>query len=103
MKWADLVLRALLKPRDRDTVSGDLLEEYHHRVLASSSPWPARAWYARQVLSFVTALSWGLLIGAAAGAWMLIDTALHPLADDEGAVMILYMAGLLLLWAAVGF
>jgi len=33
-RWAEATLRLLLKPEDRDSVSGDLLEEYrdHHRA-----------------------------------------------------------------------
>ncbi len=50
-RWAQALLRALLEPRDRDTIAGDLLEEYRDRL--AHSPAPARAWYIRQVLSFV--------------------------------------------------
>jgi hypothetical protein len=50
-RWAQALLRALLEPRDRDTIAGDLLEEYRDRL--AHSPAPAKAWYIRQVLSFV--------------------------------------------------
>ena len=53
--WAESVLRALLPPRDRDTVTGDLLEEYVEVALPSRGSWRADVWYVRQVISFMTA------------------------------------------------
>jgi hypothetical protein len=31
-QWAERLLRLLLKPEDRDSVSGDLLEEYRDSI-----------------------------------------------------------------------
>lgn len=50
-RWAHALLRALLEARDRDTIAGDLLEEYRDRLPHGRAP--ARAWYIRQVLSFL--------------------------------------------------
>jgi hypothetical protein len=52
--WAEAVLRALLEARNRDTVSGDLLEEYRETIVPARSGLGARMWYIRQVASFVT-------------------------------------------------
>jgi hypothetical protein len=52
--WAERVLRALLEPRSRDTVSGDLFEEYREAIVPARGLVRARLWYCRQVLSFVT-------------------------------------------------
>jgi hypothetical protein len=65
--WAEALLRALLKPADVDSVSGDLLEEYRdtiHRVRGQSA---ADAWYVRQVLGFVwrSARVWAVLFQGA--------------------------------------
>jgi hypothetical protein len=98
MTWADLVLRLLLKPRDRDTISGDLLEEYRERVLPARGPLAAHVWYLRQVLSFVTPVAWGIAIGIVAGAWNLISTAMAPLAEDTAFATMLALGALLLLW-----
>jgi hypothetical protein len=57
--WAESVLRALLEPRNRDSVSGDLLEEYCEVVLPARGERRAKVWYIRQVASFVTALPFG--------------------------------------------
>jgi hypothetical protein len=102
MKWADFVLRLLLKPRDRDTISGDLLEEYREEVLPAKGPLLARLWYLRQVVSFVNPLKVGLAMGVAAGTLNLIDTAIEPLADDTAARMLLWLGGLLFIWLLIG-
>jgi len=52
--WAEVALRVLLAPKDRETVSGDLLEEYREVVVPARGVAGARFWYVRQVLSFVT-------------------------------------------------
>jgi hypothetical protein len=51
--WAAAILRALVKPRDRDMVAGDLIEEYRETVRPERGALRARIWYCRQVLSFV--------------------------------------------------
>ena len=53
-RWAEAALRALLKPRDRDTVTGDLLEEYREAVVPALGVFRARLWYLRQALSLMT-------------------------------------------------
>ena len=52
--WAESVLRALLEPRNRDTVTGDLLEEYREVVVPERGSLGAKIWYIGQVASFVT-------------------------------------------------
>jgi hypothetical protein len=51
---AERLLRCLLETRNRDTITGDLLEEYRENVLPARGAVRARVWYLRQVLSFVT-------------------------------------------------
>ncbi len=53
--WAESLLRALLPQRSRDTVTGDLLEEYAEVILPARGALRANIWYMRQVASFVTA------------------------------------------------
>jgi hypothetical protein len=52
-RWLELTLLYLLPERDRQTVSGDLLEEFQDQVQLRRSRLRAIMWYARQVLSFV--------------------------------------------------
>lgn len=56
--WAEIVLRLFLKRGDRDTVSGDLLEEYRDAVLPSRGRSAADAWYIRQVAGFLWRATW---------------------------------------------
>jgi hypothetical protein len=49
----DSLLLFLLAPRDRETVSGDLYEEFLEVKLPALGPFRACLWYMRQVLSFV--------------------------------------------------
>jgi hypothetical protein len=101
MKWGDFVLRLIVRRRDRETISGDLLEEYREHVLPTRGSWSARLWYIRQILSFVTPIAWGLAIGVVLGTWQLVNTARAPLADDDAGGMLFMVAVILLLWTSV--
>ena len=101
MKWADVLLRLLLPARDRDTISGDLLEEYREDILPAKGPFRARLWYARQVLGFASPLNIGLAIGTVIGVLNLVDTAIEPLADDTPGGMLLFISPMLLAWFVV--
>lgn len=68
--------------------------------MPSKGPLTARVWYARQVLSVVSPVVWGLTIGVAAGALQLLDTAIEPLADDSAGAMAVIVGTLMLLWVA---
>ena len=52
--WAEALLRVFLKPRDSDSVSGDLLEEYRDSIHPLRGQRKADAWYVTQVLAFVS-------------------------------------------------
>jgi hypothetical protein len=67
--WAEALLRALVGPRNRDTISGDLLEEYCEVVLPQRGGLSARLWYLRQVASFITTAG----LAHAATAWLKED------------------------------
>jgi hypothetical protein len=49
----DRALRLLLDARDRNTISGDLLEIYSDEKLPELGPLRANLWYARQLLSIL--------------------------------------------------
>ena len=51
-RWMESILLLMLPPRDRDSVAGDLHEEFNGR-LAQMGRLRANLWYARQVLSFL--------------------------------------------------
>lgn len=101
MKLADLVLRCLVRRRDRLTISGDLLEAYHDEILPARGAVGARVWYARQILSFISPSGWAIVLGVALNGWILFDTAVAPLADDTGFEMPIMLAGVLIVAIAV--
>ena len=53
--WMERLLKSLLPVRDRETVVGDLTQEFREEKLAELGPWRAIPWYLRQVASFVPA------------------------------------------------
>jgi hypothetical protein len=56
--WAEALLRLLLKPEDRESVSGDLLEEYNGSIVPSRGQAAANTWYVRQVAGFLWRATW---------------------------------------------
>ena len=78
-QWAETLLLLLLKPKDRESVSGDLLEEYRDSIVPKPGP-AADRWYVRQVGSFLVRASWvwGAVLGAALVIRYLFDTLVPP-------------------------
>lgn len=78
-RWAETVLRLLLAPKDRESVSGDLLEEYRDTIVPTLGP-AADRWYVRQMGSFLLRASWtwGAILGAALVIRYLFDTLAPP-------------------------
>ena len=87
----DCLLLFLLLPRDRETVSGDLYEEFVEVKLSELGQFRSRLWYTRQVLSFVPGRAVAVLLQgpalrllcfctALAGCWLgVMDVVLrHP-------------------------
>jgi hypothetical protein len=57
-RWAEAFLRLLLAPRDRQTVSGDLLEEYRENIYPGRGREAADRWYVSQVVGFALRGNW---------------------------------------------
>src|SRR3954462_14055137 len=55
--WAESLLRMMLAPKDRDSVSGDLLEEYRESIVPSVGRGAGR-WYLRQVAALLWRRTW---------------------------------------------
>lgn len=72
--WAEFFLRLLLGARDRDTVSGDLLEEYREAILPTQGRLRAGVWYLRQVSSLMTHLNMSLLRATGIAGAVVITT-----------------------------
>ena len=57
-RWAEKFLRLLLNSRDRETVSGDLLEEYRENIHPQHGQGGADRWYLSQVAGFAFRGNW---------------------------------------------
>jgi hypothetical protein len=53
-RWAETLLVRFLRIRDRETIAGDLLEEYREAILSGASCLRADCWYIAQALSIVS-------------------------------------------------
>ena len=54
-RWAERLLRGLLTSANRETITGDLLEEYREVIWPTRGAVRARLWYLRQCLSLALA------------------------------------------------
>jgi hypothetical protein len=104
--WAETLLRVVLKRSDRDSVSGDLLEQYRDSIEPSHGRARANRWYVRQVVGYVwrDARVWAALFAAAcivrtAMDWFdpPVDFSARSSASTSIGVGILFLAGA---WAA---
>jgi hypothetical protein len=101
--WAEQVLRLLLKPEDRESVSGDLLEEYRVSVAPSRGRVRADIWYLREVIGLVwrAASIWGLLLAVSVIGRDTLDWWLSP-TDDFYARSIVSTGVAVALFACAG-
>jgi hypothetical protein len=72
-RWADALLRLLIRRDGVEDVSGDLLEEYRETVRPALGGGRADVWYVAQVLGFIPPACW--VLGGAQGAAMVIRNA----------------------------
>ena len=103
-RWAEAILFLLLKPDDRESVSGDLLEEYRDTIVPTRGR-AADGWYIRQVAWYLLRASWvwGTSMGAVLVVRYLFDTLLPPADYRMRAALLSWtiLAVLLVLAAAV--
>ena len=95
-RWAEAILRRMLAPRDREAVSGDLLEEYREHVLPQRGRRAADRWYFVQVGGFVWrgVFVWAALFSASFVARNALDWFVPP---DS-----FHTRSLITTWVAVG-
>lgn len=92
--WADAWLQLLLPARDRETVSGDLMEEYRENVRPKSSKLAADAWYLGQVGRFAWRQAlWALVLATVFEArtaydWFVPTTNFRPRSEVTTYMMI---------------
>ena len=77
-RWAETILQCLLKPSDRDSTVGDLLEEYRAARRPSLGAVRANVWYIVQVLSILWRLIQPAALVLAAQSVFLALTVFRP-------------------------
>jgi hypothetical protein len=84
-RWAEALLRALLKAADVESVSGDLLEQYRDSIVRTRGKRRADLWYMLQVFTFVSpgvrlfaALFSAQFLGRMALDWFVPPVDFHP-------------------------
>jgi hypothetical protein len=102
-RWAENLVRGLLKPRDRETIAGDLLEQYREAVRPARGRFRADLWYLTQALSIIDGVAWGALLGLAFGFANLLYTWIDPLADDSGAALLTFYGPMFAAWGLAGY
>ena len=75
-RWLERLLLWCLPERDRETISGDLLEEYRDFQLPRRGPLRANIWYLRQFLGFLAVRSFGGSTMRASLTWISVFTVL---------------------------
>jgi hypothetical protein len=92
--WAEAVLRMVLDPEHRESVSGDLLEEYRDHVLRARGRRRADSWYVRQAAGFLWRATWwwGLLLAMAALSRSALDWFVPPATFYVRSVVTTYTA-----------
>jgi hypothetical protein len=89
--------------RDHDPILGDLIEEYREGIRPTRGPVRASFWFARQILSFIPAWTWGVLLGVVLGGLNLASAAVAPLAEDTLEALLIIATVVLGSWTAIGF
>jgi hypothetical protein len=97
------MLRFVVRERDRETIPGDLLEEYQEAVLPARGYFRADLWYLRQIFSFANSVVLGILLGAAFAAVNFLFTIFSPLAEDTAPVLIGFYGPMFAMWGAASF
>lgn len=66
--WAEGLLQFVVRRDHRDSITGDLLEEYRERMVPSRGPAAADRWYVRQMLGYMWRATWLWAVVFAAAA-----------------------------------
>ncbi len=82
-RWLERILLWCLPARDRETISGDLLEEYREVQAPDLGAMRANVWYLRQSISFLSVRCFGGPPMKAGLTWMSVFTAAGGLACGD--------------------
>ena len=93
--WAEGLLRFVVRRDHRDSISGDLLEEYRERILPSRGAASADRWYVRQMFGYLWRATWVWAVVFAAAA--LLRDALDRFDPPQSY----YLRSLVTTWVAI--
>jgi hypothetical protein len=93
--WAEGLLRFVVRRDHRDSISGDLLEEYRERILPSRGAASADRWYVRQMVGYLWRATWVWAVVFAAAA--LLRDALDRFDPPQSY----YLRSLVTTWVAI--
>ena len=102
-RWAEALLESLLAPAARQSVTGDLLEEYRTSIAPQRGTTAANAWYVRQVAGFAwrhQLVSTGLLLLLFFGR-SAYDALVPTVGFGTRSLITTWLV--MVLWAGVGF
>jgi len=111
-RWAEGLLWLLVKPEDRESVSGDLLESYRDSIRPSRGRSVADTWYVLQVAGFLWRATWpwAAMISAAflartAYDWLVPTTyfATRAAVSTWSGVSMLFVVGAWAAWRSRSF
>src|SRR5258708_27827734 len=102
-RWVEYLLRVFLKSRDRETIVGDLLEEYREVALPTRGRFRAQLWYVTQALSLVDGVKFGMMLGAGFGAWNLVYNGLAPFAEYNPVALVIFYCPMFSIWCVACF
>jgi hypothetical protein len=77
-RWAELALQVILKRRDRESIAGDLLEEYREEIVPNRGKPRRHVWYLVQVVSLMSAPQQAVLLGLVFGVWVIFFMTAAP-------------------------
>jgi len=97
-RWADSLLQMMLAPKDRDAVSGDLLEEYRESIVPSRGA-GANAWYVRQIAGYVLRQTW--MWGALAASILVTRFVVDVVAPIRYTPHVVPLRGAVTSWALI--
>jgi hypothetical protein len=96
--WAETLLRMMLAPKDRDSISGDLLEEYRESIVPARGA-GANRWYVRQVAGYVLRQAW--LWGALAAGILVTRFAVDIVAPIRYTPHVVPLRGAVTSWSLI--
>jgi hypothetical protein len=102
-KWAAWLVAIALPTRDRETITGDLLEEYRESIVPVTSSLRADLWYVRQAANYARPLLVALAVAVTHLVWNLYNSLTDPFSSDTIGGDLLFIAPLLLTPIVIGF